>query len=76
MPALPAARTAHHERVTLITLDVTPPRFRGVLASTSNKVAMFLADGTLVRATCSLELLEADHASFRRATRPSARSSR
>lgn len=35
------------------------PRFRGVVESLSTKLTMFLADGTPVRATCALKLLEA-----------------
>jgi hypothetical protein len=35
------------------------PSFTGVLASLSTKLTMFLPDGTPVRATCSIKLLEA-----------------
>ena len=35
------------------------PRFTGVLASLSTRLTMFLPDGTPVRATCAIKLLEA-----------------
>jgi Contractile injection system tube protein len=42
------------------------PPFRGVIESVSTKLTMFRSDGTPVRATCALKLLECDAASFRR----------
>ncbi len=56
------------QRPPLVELRWDPglPRFRGVLESMSTKLTMFLADGTPVRATCSLKLLEASRASFTR----------
>ncbi len=41
------------------------PRFIGVVESVAAKYTMFLPDGTAVRATCAIKLLEADRASFR-----------
>jgi hypothetical protein len=42
------------------------PPFRGVIESMSSKLTMFLADGTPVRATCALKLMEASRESFQR----------
>lgn len=42
------------------------PPFRGVLVSLSTKLTMFLPDGTPVRATCALKLMEATRDSFDR----------
>lgn len=44
------------------------PRFIGVVESVSTKYTMFLPSGIAVRATCSVKLLEADRASFKRAS--------
>ena len=48
--------------------DRLPP-FIGVLESVSTKYTMFLRDGTPVRATCGLKLLEANRESWRRGAR-------
>jgi hypothetical protein len=42
--------------------------FRGVLESMSTKLTMFLEDGTPVRATCAIKMMEASRESFE--TRP------
>lgn len=42
------------------------PTFRGVIQSVSTKLTMFLADGTPVRATCALKLMEASVESFQK----------
>jgi hypothetical protein len=42
------------------------PAFVGVLASLSTKLTMFLPDGTPVRATCAVRILEATRASLER----------
>jgi hypothetical protein len=42
------------------------PDFIGVIESVSTKYTMFLADGTPVRATCTLKLKEADKLSIKK----------
>lgn len=42
------------------------PAFRGVIVSLSTKLTMFLPDGTPVRATCSIKMMEATRDSFDR----------
>ena len=42
------------------------PDFKGVIKSVNTKYTMFLADGTPVRATCTVEFMEADKASFKK----------
>lgn len=42
------------------------PTFEGVIESIGTKYTMFLADGTPVRATCSVTVREASRASFKR----------
>ena len=44
----------------------TEPPFRGVVESMSTKLTMFLADGTPVRATCAIKMMEASSESFGR----------
>jgi hypothetical protein len=45
------------------------PEFKGVIKSVNTKYTMFLANGTPVRATCTVELMEADKASFAKKAR-------
>jgi hypothetical protein len=50
-----------HKRPPLVALAWSSglPAFRGVIVSLSTKLTMFLADGTPVRATCSIKIMEA-----------------
>jgi hypothetical protein len=64
----PGARDERLLRPPLVKLcwgDVMPS-FCGVVESLSTKLTMFLPDGTPVRATCALKLLEASPESFTR----------
>jgi hypothetical protein len=55
-------------KLRLVWGDKLPP-FIGVLESVTTKYTMFLPDGTPVRATCSVKLLEGDRMSWKRAAR-------